>query len=133
MSSYSDAWHAAPPAVRDFYRNFERRYTGLRFPDFDLGPSWMPRSRAFNAAQRNWSAQYFAEGLWSPAVVLFVDNDLGDTPSPTLPYDPYGFYTYQNQYEWIPDYANDYPRTAYNAPRTYWTGKPRRRQNYTGA
>jgi len=129
MSTYTEAWHNTPPAVRDFYRNFALRYTDQRYPDFDFGPVWMPRSAPPFSAFRNWSHQTAEHGSFNTAVVHWVSNEMGDSPDPTIPYDIHGFYVYVDQYEWIPDWAEDYPRDKVTARQHYWTGAPRRRKN----
>lgn len=140
MSTYSDAWHNTPPAVRDFYRNFHNRY--LRFArriPYDETPPQMGWFTTFGwsfhayspfaIAMHNWSVQTFNFGSFDPAWVMMQTHAGFSDPSPGPPYDVSGLYSWSDQFIDIPHLATNYPKPALRVPRTYWTGKPVARRN----
>lgn len=140
MSTYSQAWHDTPPAIRDFYRNFHNRYLRqARRIDSTPPPGiddWFSTfGWAFHAyspaaiAMKNWTYQTFALGSFNPAIVVFATHSAWSDPSPGPPYGVTGLYSWSDQFIDIPNWATQYPRAKRKAPKTYWTGKPRRRRN----
>ncbi len=140
MSTYSDAWHNTPPATRDFYRNYHRRYLAhcwknyywwqyqIWMPFYGVGWSWLGYS-GYALAQANWTDQVRHFGSFNPAIVM-LSIDPYWPPPPIQPHGP-GIYhgAYPDQFVAVPEFADPYPREKYKVRRQYWTGKPRRRRN----
>lgn len=129
MSYVSDLWRSATPPTRSFYRNFWQRYTAQRFPDFDLGPYWIPRSTPAQLLRWNVLFQDWEWGQSSTEWVFWLEPWLPEySPNPSLPLS----YYYDNVVDdrlYIPAFADDYPRTALKVRRSYWTGAPAPRRN----
>lgn len=140
MSVYSEAWHNTPPAVRDFYRNYHRRYLAHGWkaeydPIFHVwysfyGAGWEFRGfSGYAIAQSNWSSQLWYLGSYDVARVYF-ELDPFWPPPPIQPSGPGVFPgAYPDQFVEIPDWADNYPRPKYKVRRQYWTGKPIHRRN----
>lgn len=140
MSAYSEAWHNTPPAVRDFYRNYHRRYLchGWKaewdpvlkrwWPFYGIG--WLFSGYSgFSMAVNNWLVQLFDFGKFNPALVQFELDPWWPYP-PIQPTGPVPFRGgWPDQFFEIPFWAENYPRPKYKVRRQYWTGKPRRRRN----
>lgn len=140
MSVYSQAWRDTPPAVRDFYVNYHRRFCAHSWkaeysiviqqwvPFQSIGWSFLGYS-GVALAMANWERQTFLTGSFNPAIVLMTDDP--DYPPPDLqpigpnPWD--GAYT--DQFISVPSAAFNYPREKYKVRRSYWTGAPKKRRN----
>jgi len=140
MSTYSEAWHNTPPAIRDFYRNFHHRYLRFarRIPYDETPPKfgWFTTiGWSFHAyfpysiAMKNWTYQKATTGSFHPALVAMREHDGFSDPSPGPPYSSFFLDSWSDQFLDIPDYATNYPKPKFRVPRTYWTGKPRHRRN----
>ncbi len=140
MSVASDAWEITPPAIRDFYVNYHRRYLahGWKAGYFVPGKFWFPFSglgwsfqgySGYALFQANITAQQFPLGFFDVAKVQLETDP--DYPPPSIqPAGPFPWLgAYPDQFIEIPDVASQYPRAKYKVRRSYWTGKPKRRRN----
>lgn len=140
MSTFSDAWQTTPPAVRDFYVHYHRRYLAHSWKAewSDVLQAWIPFTMigwsfqgwpGFALAQANWLYQIWATGSFNPAIVYFSlapwfpPPDIQPVGPGMLPG------SYADQFVQVPNWAWNYPRAKYKVRRSYWTGKPRHRRN----
>lgn len=129
MSTYSDAWRATPPAVRDFYRNHARKYLLPCQPHFEtIGYQFYLR-RGLDLAIVNWEYQILDVGSFNPAIAIILDYSTWEDLEYSLPLDAIPLWTTFNAYATVPEFGTDYPRLKHNVRRSKWTGSPRRRQN----
>jgi len=140
VSTYSEAWHATPRPVQDFYRNYQRRNLqhswkaeyvdppGLWIGFITFGWAFLGYT-GFALAQANWREQTLRTGSFDPQKVLLTVSP--DWPPPAIqPVGPGGNDgAYPDQFVEVPAMAFNYPREKYKVRRTRWTGKPMRRQN----
>lgn len=140
MSAKWDAYHALDQRTLEFFHNWaivNTYYCNPKGIPYDehfgnhfgtLGKAFLGSTGADTAATSlscllSWYGSYDNRPIeLQPAM---PEYDM-----PAQPYaDPYGIGWYQHQFTDIPLYAMNYPRPAYKARRSYWTGAPRRRLN----
>lgn len=142
MSTFSNAWTNMDPAIRDFYRNFANHYCNITnkwsddqappYGRFEWALHFWIYHNGYHIAQHNWTYQLFETGTFDKnrAVIIkpeYLDFSLEYEPVwDIMQVEPYG-----NQHVDIPALASNYPRPARRAPKHYWTGAPRPRQNLT--
>lgn len=140
MSAFSEAWHDASPAIRDFYRNWSHRHTQqlnrwidgvdpitYEYFNYIVGIFHRPLGKDVFYAQMTF--QLWEWGFLKPEIVLWCDWGTFTWQGPMPCRGVVNFPTWFDQYIDIPDFAVNYPRDKRKAPKQYWTGAPRRRQN----
>jgi hypothetical protein len=140
MSTYSEAWAAMNPAVRDFYRNWAdinsaqswhaEWWDAFQFwlPFYTMGISW-PGYLGFHIAQRNWGIQTALSGSFNPDTVLLCIPATTWTGLLEPQYDQAENGSYSQFWDVVPVWAINFPREKYKVRKSYWTGAPRRRRN----
>ena len=140
MSTYSEAWHNTPPAIRDFYRNFADLNTifcgrDLANPDWPLYGYFTTLGWAFlcyrgpDIAAHNWTAQLFDHGSFDPATVVMQLQEMWEDGYIGPAFSAGGLFDWGAQFRDVPLYAENYPKPKYKIRKSYWTGAPRRRRN----
>lgn len=140
MSTFSDAWHAAPPHIHAFYNNWATRHTALLcrwwiddpyypYEYFNYGPGYFWRPLGRDVAYAQWTFQLWEWGYFRPEIILWCDwgTHLWQGPMPMRSVTNWP--TWHDQFIDVPWICTNYPREKRKAPRTYWTGKPRHRRN----
>ena len=140
MSTQSSAYHAAPPRVLDFLRNYTRRHLACQGP-WRIPPAWntpeyfYTLGQAFTAYttwdlwRSNYSAQLFEYGTVNPEQPMIVIPAGTWTGLPEPIWDPSGTWSRGSQVLVTPAHAVNYPRPYSKGRRHYWTGAPRKRRN----
>lgn len=140
MSTFSEIWHATPPAIRDFYVNFAKQHTTLRnrwsngipeFPyeyfNYQVYSFMRPVGRDIAYSQWMW---HLAEwGYIKPEHIEWSFHGTHTWQGPMPVRGVANFPTWEDQFIDVPDFCINYPREKRKVPRSYWTGKPRHRRN----
>lgn len=140
MSDLSTAYHAAPPAVRDFLRNYTRKHLSCQGP-WRIPPLYDTRQYFYTPGQpftayttwdlwkTNYTAQIYYTGSPTPEQPIILTPSFSWTNLPEPIFDLWGDWSRGSQTLLPKQLLVNYPRPYSRGRRHYWTGAPRRRRN----
>ncbi len=132
ISDVMSAYRALSPRDLAYLNNYHNRHQRAGQPS-----SYFPYDYGMMGVSRQWQGyaalRLIVEFGWGQKITdNLVDNWAYAVPNPALPADILGFNARSNCFLAGQEVSAPPSTLKRKAPRSYWTGQPRRRRNYTG-